>query len=176
MRISCASVLCLVVLLVAPQTAIKLEIGTKLNRKYIPKKATKLIATHPSQLRPFIERTIDGVKYVIAYDEKTREIKYIHTTDKKFRTVDGLRVLGELSLKREQLEFFQAGKFERQLLQMIGIRLWDTICLSALICLAASRMPNLRWSSLLAFPKVAISSGGAIQFGVDYLRSDDESY
>jgi len=98
--------LCLFSFAFVPQGKIKLEVGVKLNRKYIPKKATEQIATHPSQFRPFIKRTVDGVEYIIAYDEKNREIRYIHTTDKKFRTASGLRVGSEIPLKREQLEVY----------------------------------------------------------------------
>lgn len=98
--------LCLFSFASVPQGKIKLEVGAKLNRKYIPKKVTEYTATHPSQMRPFIKRTVDGVEYIIAYDEKSREIKYIHTTDKNFRTEGGLRVGSEIPLKREQLVVF----------------------------------------------------------------------
>jgi hypothetical protein len=103
MKAFVALALCLFSLTFVPQEKTKLEIGAKLSRKYIPKKVTEQIATHPSQFRPFIKRTIDGVEYIIAYDEKNREIKYIHTTDKNFRTASGLRVGSEIPLKREQL-------------------------------------------------------------------------
>lgn len=106
MKAFVAVTLCLFSLAFVPQEKIKLEVGAKLNRKYIPKKVTDRIFTHPSQLRPFIERTIDGVKYIIAYDEKNREIRYIHTTDKNFRTASGLQVGSEIPLKRDQLQIY----------------------------------------------------------------------
>jgi len=97
--------LALVLSLSAPvsQSDVKLEIGAKLNRKFIPRKISQMIATHPNQLRPFIKQTIDGVTYVIAFDEKTREIKYIHTDDKNFRTANGLRVGADLSVAKNEL-------------------------------------------------------------------------
>lgn len=60
--------------------------------------------THPGQTRPFIDPSIDGIKYIIAFDEKTREIKYIYTNDKNFRTANGLRVSSEIPLTRAQIE------------------------------------------------------------------------
>ena len=88
----------LLLLLLIPQLAeiknldIKLEPGAVLAAWHTPKKTTRLIATHPSQLRPYIEVTIEDVDYLIAYDEKTRKIKYIVTSDKDFRTKKGLKV------------------------------------------------------------------------------------
>jgi hypothetical protein len=86
-----------------PKSDIKLEIGAKLNRKYIPRKISEEILTHPSQTRPFIKRTIDGVEYIIAFDQRTREIRYIHTDDKNFRTKNGLRVGSEISVAKNQI-------------------------------------------------------------------------
>jgi hypothetical protein len=106
MKTFVALALCLFSFAFAPQEKIKLEVGAKLNRKYIPKKVTEQIATNPSQFCPFIKRTIDGVEYIIAYDEKNREIRYIHTTDNNFRTASGLRVGSEIPLKREQLVIY----------------------------------------------------------------------
>jgi hypothetical protein len=48
----------------AAKSDIKLEIGAELPRKYASK-AKGQIATHPSQSRPYIEQTIDGVDYII---------------------------------------------------------------------------------------------------------------
>jgi hypothetical protein len=96
--------LLLVAFAVQPRADIKLQIGAKLDRKYIPKKITEVILTHPAQTRPFIERSIRGVKYIIAFDSQTREIKYINTTDPNFRTANDLRVDGKIPLTRDQLE------------------------------------------------------------------------
>ena len=89
-----------------PQARIKLEVGAKLDRKYIPKKLKNLLMTHPGQLRPFIKRTIGGVRYDIAFDKHTRQIKYIYTNDPNFRTTDGLHVSSKIPLRREQLQVY----------------------------------------------------------------------
>ena len=69
--------------------------------------------THPGHLRPFIERSVAGVKYIIAFDSKTREIKYTHTIDPDFRTTNGLQVGGEIPLKREQLQIIPYWEIRR---------------------------------------------------------------
>lgn len=90
---------------VVAQSDIKLKIGAKLPRKYVSlSKASTLTAA--SQTRPFIEITIKDVEYLIAFDRKTREIRYIHTTDDNFRTVNGLTVDSEITFTREQLIIF----------------------------------------------------------------------
>jgi len=69
-----------------------LDVGSKLPAREVPKKNRHLYVTHSSQLRPFIERDIDGIKFTIAYDEKTREITYLSTYDSGFKSVQGFRV------------------------------------------------------------------------------------
>ena len=76
----------------AQQSDIVLEVGAKLKKKHIPKRNLNLYMTHPSQLRPYIERKINGVNYVIAFDQKSREIKYISTHDTNFLSANGLKV------------------------------------------------------------------------------------
>ncbi len=49
MKALVALTLCLFSLAFVPQEKIKLEIGAKLSRKYIPKKVTEQIAIHTSQ-------------------------------------------------------------------------------------------------------------------------------
>jgi hypothetical protein len=88
------------------QSDIKLEIGAKLPRKYIPRKITQQIATSPSQGRPYVRKTIADVDYIIAFNEESREIRYIQTYDKDFRTVNGLQVGSEITFTREQLDIF----------------------------------------------------------------------
>jgi hypothetical protein len=103
MRALAVLTLCLFGFAFVPRDKIKLDVGAKLNRKYLPKKVNEQIATHPNQLRSFIRRKIAGVQYLIAYDEKSREIRYIHTTDKNFHTAGGLKVGSEIPLRQEQL-------------------------------------------------------------------------
>ena len=103
---------CLLLVLLIPQLAevknldIKLEPGAELAEWHVPKEPRRLISTHPSQLRPYIEVTIEKVDYVIAYDEKTRRIKYISTEDEDFRTKKGLKVGDYIKLKRDEIVVF----------------------------------------------------------------------
>src|SRR5215831_12840125 len=87
----CWSALRPVQLLRLAQCNIKLKIGARLPVKCLPTEdeGDKLVATHPSQSRPFIDRVVGGVKYTIAFDEETHHIKYIHTIDRAFRTANG---------------------------------------------------------------------------------------
>jgi hypothetical protein len=58
------------------QKPAQLELDAEVKPEFIQKKKTKwLYMTHPGQLRPFIEQKIDGVVYVIAYDEESRKVK-----------------------------------------------------------------------------------------------------
>jgi hypothetical protein len=95
----------MLLLAVAPlhQSNIKLEIGAKLKKKDIPKDSTNLYMTHPAQLRPYIERNINGVDYVIAYDRESRRIKYIATHDEEFKTADGLKIGSDVEVSEGQV-------------------------------------------------------------------------
>jgi len=87
------------------QCNIKLKIGARLPVKCLPTEDEdeKRIATHPSQSRPFIERMVGGVKYIIAFDEETHRIKFIHTIDRAFRTANGLRPGSEIKVPLKQI-------------------------------------------------------------------------
>ena len=85
---------------------IKLEVGSVLSAKYVPKKNRKLYLTHSAQLRPYIERNVAGIKYIIAYEDKSRVIKYISTNDKKFKSADGLQVDSYIEVKGEQIRAY----------------------------------------------------------------------
>src|SRR5580765_7665963 len=85
------------------QSSLKLEVGSKLPPQYLRLKVGQM-ATAASQLRPFIVTSIKGVEYTIAYDERTRRIKYINTDDDNFRTSNGLKVDDEISFTVEELD------------------------------------------------------------------------
>lgn len=80
-----------------------MRIGAVLKSKHVPKKSTELYMTHPGQLRPFITKKIDGVDYVIAYEEKSRRIKYITTSDEHFTTVKGLQIGNYVDVVKDQI-------------------------------------------------------------------------
>ena len=88
----------------APQRADpKLEVGSVLPARYVPKHNRNLYMTHSSQLRPFVKRNVGGVVYVFAYEEKSRVVKYLSTSDKNFETADGLRVGGYVEVDNGRL-------------------------------------------------------------------------
>lgn len=87
------------------QCKLQLKIGAKISAKCLPNKDEALdrVATAPSQSRPFIKLKIAGVQYTVAFDEETRRIKYIHTSDRTFRTVNGLQAGSQIKVTQEQL-------------------------------------------------------------------------
>lgn len=85
------------------KTDIELEVGAKLPAKYIPKNNRKLYMTHSAQLRPFIVQEIEGITYIIAYDEKDSVIKYISSNDKEFKSEDGLRTSDYIEVQADQV-------------------------------------------------------------------------
>lgn len=87
------------------QCKIHLRIGAKVPAKCLPSEDedTRYVATHPSQSRPFIERIVAGVKYTIAFDEETHHIKYIHTSDRAFRTANRLRIGSQIKVTRKHI-------------------------------------------------------------------------
>ena len=91
---------------VSQKVDIKLEVGSVLPARYVPKRNRNFYMTHSAQFRPFIERDVAGVRYVIAYDEKRRLIKYISTSDKYFRSADGFQVGGYIEVHNEQLSVY----------------------------------------------------------------------
>jgi hypothetical protein len=94
---------------VSAQNDIKLEVNAKLPAKY-GKKSNRYIATAASQMFPFVEISIKKVNYLIAFDEHTRKIKYIYTSDKDFIDADGRKVGSEITLpwdKIDVLGYFQ---------------------------------------------------------------------
>ena len=85
---------------------IKLEVGARLPAEYVPTNNQKLYMTHSSQLRPYIEREVEGFKYIIAYDGKTHVIKYISTHDTRVKTADSLQVGDYVEVSDEQVEVY----------------------------------------------------------------------
>ena len=90
---------------VLAQSNFKLEIGAELPRKYADKSKGQM-ATHPSQFRPFIIKTVAKVRYTIAFEEKSRRIRFIHTVDKNFRTANGLRVGSKITVSKNELSVY----------------------------------------------------------------------
>jgi len=85
------------------QSKLKLEVGYKIDKKFLSDSSNNIILTHPSQYRPYFNIVIDSVKYTIAYDKENLEIKYIYTNDKKFKTSHGLKIGQKISLTKDEV-------------------------------------------------------------------------
>jgi hypothetical protein len=87
------------------QSDINLQINAKLPQRYVPRRIKEAMVTGPNHTpaRPFIRRTVGGIEYYIAFQEKTRKIKYIQTHDKNFQTENGLRAGSEIIVTKDQL-------------------------------------------------------------------------
>ena len=57
-------------------------------------------------MRPYIERNINGVDYIIAFSRETREIRYITTNDEDFRTANGLHVGSYVEVSRDEISAY----------------------------------------------------------------------
>ncbi|MBK8813163.1 MAG: hypothetical protein IPN69_20880 [Acidobacteria bacterium] len=92
-----------------------LDCGTRLQLGWIlptecihsKNKFSKEIKVGVDTFDPFIVDWIDDIEYSIAYDEKTREITYINTSDPDFITGNNLKVGSCLRLKREDITIVQ---------------------------------------------------------------------
>lgn len=90
---------------------IKLKIGFKIPAKYIEVNTDEkksLYQTHSELFQPFLRKEIRNVWYVIGYDDESHQITYIHTSDLRFRTKEGLRVGSEIELRRDQVKIYPA--------------------------------------------------------------------
>ena len=99
----------LVFLIISPisvpaQTGIRLEINSKLPARYIKKKGLiEFTFTAAAQMFPYIEISIKQIDYLIAFDRKSRKIKYIYTTDEDFQSADGQKVGQEITVKWDDI-------------------------------------------------------------------------
>jgi isocitrate dehydrogenase kinase/phosphatase len=107
MKVLLLFVACLVALtpVASAQSDFKLEINARLPRRYVPRRIKQVMVTGPARTppRPFIRKAVGGIEYYIAFEEKTRKIKYIDTSDKNFRTENGLRPGMEITVTKDQL-------------------------------------------------------------------------
>lgn len=85
---------------VAAQTKFRLELGAILPKKDIPKKPQEMAVR--CCFSPFIEKNYEGVKYTVAFNRKTREIIYLYTWDKNFKTKDGYKIGDSIDVSLDQ--------------------------------------------------------------------------
>ena len=79
--------------------AIKPDVGLVLPEAYVaqhrkPSSGELLFSEtkgHPAYSHPYLSDVIEGVEYLIAYNQKTHEITYVHTSDRNFKTQEGLQ-------------------------------------------------------------------------------------
>ena len=79
------------------------EIGSKLSAIEVPKKNVRHFMTHSAQLRPYIKKQINDVEYLIAYDKKTLEVRYLYTDDADFKNAKGLKVGDYIEVKGREV-------------------------------------------------------------------------
>jgi len=94
---------------VARADGLRLELGEILPKKFLQEQRSPApkVQTFADTFDPFVELELNGIRYTIAYQAKTRVITYIYTIDLRFRTVQGLKVGDEISLSREQISFYE---------------------------------------------------------------------
>jgi hypothetical protein len=84
------------------EVAAKPEIGEVLDRRYIPKE-TGECADDSEESAPCGLTVVNGIEYLIAYDEASHKITYIRTIDPTFITSDGLSAGGYIEIKENQI-------------------------------------------------------------------------
>jgi hypothetical protein len=85
------------------------EVGEKLKKKAIPASAaTNSCATSTEDSYPCFHPTIEGVEFLIAFSEKTLRVQFVHTDDKKFKTLDGLKVGDVINVAESSLIAYPA--------------------------------------------------------------------
>jgi hypothetical protein len=108
------TVLCLVSVANSQQNDRLPRIGSELDRHTIAiaQKQRQICMTSPAQLDPCFEHTYGGVKFTVAYRSDTKKVTYIFTTDDKFRTDDGLKVLDEISVTEQSIRAWPGWQVE----------------------------------------------------------------
>jgi hypothetical protein len=100
------SVLAIVTLLAGFSPA-HIDVGTRLGHNQVPRNNRDRCAIAPLQTLPCIPGLmVGGVKFKIAYDAHSSEIRYLSTDDQQFVTNDGLQVGSWIQVQANQLEFF----------------------------------------------------------------------
>jgi hypothetical protein len=83
----------------------QLDLGDRLTSAQTLKNNTLVCAATPSQTYPCVlDLTISGVKFSsVGYDSETKRVKYLITSDAKFRTKEGLRVGDWIEVSEDQV-------------------------------------------------------------------------
>jgi hypothetical protein len=85
------------------------EIGDKLEKKNIPASAFKnMCAITADDFYPCFRPKIDGIEFMIAFEEHTFRVEYITTQDPKFKTADGLKVGDVIDVQEKDLVDYES--------------------------------------------------------------------
>jgi ribonuclease BN (tRNA processing enzyme) len=81
------------------------EIGETLDAPAIPESASHLAcATGPAQFDACFDVLIGGVTYKVTFDEQSRKVTSVATSDLKFKTLDGHKIGDSIEFPRSMLE------------------------------------------------------------------------
>jgi hypothetical protein len=92
-------VLCAVMLISHHESGLKLEVGSKIPQRLIPKEPEYIVLP---EFLPSMRVEIDGVSYRLAY-QKPETIRFIFTSDEKFVTKNNLWVGMCVSIAKEKI-------------------------------------------------------------------------
>ena len=81
----------------------ELRIGSIVPREDIAEFSVSDLILHNGDLKPSIEKKINGIIYRIAYEAKNRKIVQISTFDRGFKSSDGLQVGSFVKAKRQEI-------------------------------------------------------------------------
>lgn len=72
-------------------------IGDQVNEKWVSSNRA-VCMTHSAQLDSCFDHSFGGIRFTIAYNDETKKITYVSTTDEKFKTADGLTIGSDIDL------------------------------------------------------------------------------
>ncbi len=84
-------------------SAPELNVGSIVPTEDIAEFSVSNLILHKGDLKPSIEKDIDGITYRIAYEAKSRKIVQISTFVRNFKSSDGLQVGMFVKARREQI-------------------------------------------------------------------------
>ncbi|HEX8161937.1 MAG TPA: hypothetical protein VF538_08700 [Pyrinomonadaceae bacterium] len=81
----------------------ELSVGAIVSKEDVAEFSVPNLILHNGDLKPSIEKKIEGITYRIAYESKSRKVVQISTFDRNFKTADGLQVGSYVKARREQI-------------------------------------------------------------------------
>jgi hypothetical protein len=90
-------------------TSPDLSVGAVIAKEDIAEFSVSDLILHNGDLKPSIEKKIDGITYRIAYEPKSRRIVQISTFDSNFKSADRLQVGSFVNARRGQITPTESG-------------------------------------------------------------------